>query len=158
MLLATAPAVGGPTIKEMKERHFEIMRRLVAGELQTDIAHSLNMTDSWISIVIASPVFQVELAKLREVANGNAADVGARLTKLAPDAMSVLERAIRDKAVDISIMQQVSVARDVLDRAGHGKPVAAGAAQVAVKVELVQFAGSIKQEATIDVAASNGGN
>lgn len=142
MLVAEAPKAG-PSIKDMKERHYEIMRRLVAGELQTNIARSLGVTDSWISIVIASPVFQVELAKLRELANQDAADVAGRLTKLAPDAMTVLEKAIRAKGAEqtLSTMQQVSVARDVLDRAGHGKPQALTQASVAVKVEIVQFNG-----------------
>lgn len=149
MLLAQAPKTEGPTIKEMKERHFEIMRRLVAGELQTDIARSLGMTDAWMSIVIASPVFRVELEKLRAEANHNAADVGARLTALAPDAMSVMEQAIRDKAADLSMMQKVSVARDVLDRAGHGKPQAQTQANVAVKVEILQFTAPAKADPKI---------
>lgn len=140
MLLAQAPNAG-PSIQQMKERHFEIMRRLVAGDAQTDIAHALGMTDSWISIVIASPVFQAELSKLRELANQNAADVAGRMTRLAPDAMTVLEEALRnrDKKNDLSMMQKVSVAKDVLDRAGHGKPQALTQAAVAVKVEIVQF-------------------
>lgn len=151
MILAEAPKVG-PSIERLKERHFEIMRRLVAGELQTDIAASLGMTNSWISIVIASPVFQAELEKLRAVANAEACDVGSRITKLAPDAMAVLERAIRAKGVEqqLSTMQQVSVARDVLDRAGHGKPQALTQAAVAVKVEIVQFSAPAPQPRVIE--------
>lgn len=142
MLVAEAPKAG-PTIKDMKERHHEIKRRLVAGERAIDIARSLGMTPSWLSIVMASPVFEAELARERALADASAADVGSRLMKLAPDAMTVLEKAIRAKGAEqtLSTMQQVSVARDVLDRAGHGKPQALTQAAVAVKVEIVQFNG-----------------
>ena len=139
MLLAEAPKAG-PSIQSLKERHFEMMRRLVAGDPAVEICKALGMTQSWFSIVQSSPAFQSELIKLREEANQNAADIGKRLTNLAPDAVSVLEKAIRDQKFDISPFQKVFVARDILDRVGHGKPVAAGAQQASVTVQIVQFA------------------
>jgi hypothetical protein len=150
MIVAEAPSAS-PSIKSLKERHHEIKRRLVAGDRAIDIARSIGMTASWLSIVMSSPVFQVEMERERQMADENAADVAQRLTRLAPDAMTVLERAVRGiQQADgkiappegISPALQTNVARDILDRAGHGKPVAAAPSSVAVTVQLVQFSSS----------------
>jgi hypothetical protein len=152
MLLAERPKEG-PTIQSLKERHHEIKRRLVAGERAIDICRSMGMTPSWLSIVMSSPVFKMEMEKERQLADENAADVSKRLTRLAPDAMQVLEEAIRNKGdKELSTMQRVYVAKDVLDRAGHGKPQAQTQAQVAVKVEIVQFSAPAQAPATITVS------
>lgn len=148
MLLAEAPRTNRPSIQEMKERHFEMMRRLVAGEPAVEICEVMGMTQAWFSIVQASPVFQAELTKLRAEANANAADVGARLKDLAPDAVGVLEKAVRGrkmpdgsiKPVDgISETQRTKFAIEALALAGHTKPAATQPSQVAIKVEVVQF-------------------
>lgn len=147
MILATAPTTNKPSISSLKERHQEIKRRLIAGDRAVDICRDLGMTQSWFSIVTHSPVFQLELARLRAVADENAADVGARITRLAPDAMTVLERAIRNRQdeTNISAFQQTVIARDLLDRANHGKPVASSQASASVRVEIVQF-GAVSTE------------
>jgi hypothetical protein len=147
MILALAPRPG-PSIKSISERHHEIKRRLVAGERQVDIAHSLGMSQSWLSIVISSPAFQIVMEEERKLADINAADVSKRLTRLAPDAMTVLENAIRKKREEtlITPMQQVLVARDALDRAGHGRPIAQQAAPTSIKINIVQFSAPSEQK------------
>ena len=143
MILAGAP-VEGPSIQSMKERHFEMLRRLVAGDPAVDICKALGMTQAWFSIVQASPVFQAELMKMREEANRSATDISGRIKRLAPDAMTVLERAIRGKdggkTIDgITEAKRADLAMESLALAGHGKPLAPTAGQVSVKVEIVQF-------------------
>ena len=144
MQVATAP--DRPIkINGMKERHHEIKRRLVAGDRYVDIARDMGMTQSWLSIVVSSPVFQMELQKLRAEADREAADVSKRLTNLAPDAMTVLERAVRGRAGDfkppdgISTAKQADIALTVLERAGHGKPANITQSTANVKIEIVQF-------------------
>lgn len=144
MQVATAP--DRPIkIAGMKERHHEIKRRLIAGDRYVDIARDMGMTQSWLSIVVSSPVFQMELQKLRAEADREAADISKRLTNLSPDAMTVLERAIRGKNGDfkppdgISAAKQADIALTVLERDGHGKPQQTTPSTANVKVEIVQF-------------------
>jgi hypothetical protein len=155
MIVATAPSGNRPSIVSLKERHHEIKRRLIAGDTQREICRSLGMSDSWMSIVVSSPAFQAELAVLRKAADANASDIGQRLSDLAPDAMDVLEKAVRGKLVDIPPVKRVSFALDALDRAGHGKPAASSAATANVRVEIVQFsqATPVVPNATIVVEA-----
>ena len=101
------------------ERHKEIMRRLVAGERQVDIAKDLDMTQSRMSIICNSPAFKTQLERLSVGADNNALDVQDRVTNLSNDAMSVLENVLQD-GENLPRKLQVDVAKDILDRAGHG--------------------------------------
>lgn len=139
MILAAPPASQGPSIEKMKEIHHEIKRRLILGEKPVDISKALGMTQSWLSIVMASPVFQIELAKERALADENAADVGGRITRLAPHAMSVLEKIVKEKNSDVSLVKQGDFALKALELAGHSKPAQQAPAQANVRVEIVQF-------------------
>lgn len=111
-------------LKHLWERHHEIKRRLVCGERPIDIAGSLGMTTTRLSIIMNSPAFQQELAKEREKADSNARDVQSRLQALSVDSMSLLEQAIKGingkPKEGISPALQVKVAQDILDRAGYG--------------------------------------
>lgn len=104
----------------MWERHREIMRRLVAGERQIDVCRSIGMSQTRMSIITNSPMFQAHMAELSASANKNAADIQGRITRLAPDSMSILESAIQDKEAGLSPIQKVKTAQDVLAMAGHG--------------------------------------
>jgi hypothetical protein len=108
----------------MWERHYEIMRRLISGDRPCDIAASFNMTDTRMSIIVNSPLFQARLLEMRERANAGAADVMQRITRASIDAMTILECAIKakrgDREFDLKPMEQVRVAQDLLDRAGYG--------------------------------------
>jgi len=102
------------------ERHNEIARRLVSGDRPIDIAHSMGMTTSRLSIIMNSPAFKMRVAELSALANKSAADVQTRINELAVDSMAILESVIRDrKAEGISPALKIKVAQDVLDRAGY---------------------------------------
>ena len=147
MILAQAPSIDKPSIQALKERHYEMMRRLVAGDMAVDICKAMGVTQAWFSIVQASPAFQAELIKLRAEADKNAADVGARLEALAPDAMGVIEDAIRKQGKEspLTPLQRVYIAQDVLDRTDHGKSQPKQKDAASVKVEIVQFGGAQAQ-------------
>ena len=101
------------------ERHKEIMRRLVAGDRQVDIARDLQMTQSRMSIICNSPAFKTQLERLSIGADNNALDVQDRVTALSSDAMSVLEDVLQN-GEGVPKRLQVEVAKDIMDRAGHG--------------------------------------
>jgi hypothetical protein len=50
-------------IKRLLPKHEEIMNRLILGQKQKDIAGEMGMTQSRLSIIINSPLFQLELKK-----------------------------------------------------------------------------------------------
>lgn len=49
----------------IKPKHWEIMDRLLCGSTQRDIAVDLGMSESRLSIIVNSPIFQLELRKRR---------------------------------------------------------------------------------------------
>ena len=53
------------SIQHILPRHQEIMRRLTIGESQRDISHALGMTEGRMSIIVNSPLFQLELRKMQ---------------------------------------------------------------------------------------------
>lgn len=108
-------------ITHLWERHKEIMRRLVAGDRQVDIAKDLGMTQSRMSIICNSPAFLNQLERLSEGADNNALCVADRVKVLSDDAISVLENVLQDPNMHgVTAKVRVDVAKDVLDRAGHG--------------------------------------
>lgn len=115
------PGDKGPAqpLTHLWERHKEIMRRLVAGDRQVDIARDLQMTQSRMSIICNSPAFKTQLERLSLGADNNALDVQDRVTALSSDAMSVLEDVLQN-GENLPKKLQVDVAKDIMDRAGHG--------------------------------------
>lgn len=104
------------------ERHREIMRRLVAGERPTEIAHALGFTTSRMSIIMNSPAFKNELARLSRSADEKAADISGRIKESSIKAMNLLERILipdSAEARETHINQKIKVAQDMLNRAGH---------------------------------------
>ena len=53
------------SIQKVTPRHAEIMRRLTYGETQRDIARDLGMNEGRLSIIVNSPLFQLELRRLQ---------------------------------------------------------------------------------------------
>jgi hypothetical protein len=53
-------------LHHLTPRHHEIMRRLMLGHSQRDIALDLGMNESYLSILVRSPLFQQEYRKLKD--------------------------------------------------------------------------------------------
>ena len=98
------------------------MRRLVAGERPIEIASCLGMTTARLSIIMNSPIFKQELARLSTGADRGAIDVAGRIQETSIKAMEILESLLDGRAVDkgMTSFQQAKLAQDMLDRAGHG--------------------------------------
>ena len=117
------PGEEGPAqpLTHLWERHKEIMRRLVAGDRQVDIAKDMKMTQGRMSIICNSPAFKTQLERLSIGADNNALCVQDRVTALSDDAMSVLENVLQQgETMNVPLKLQVDVAKDIMDRAGHG--------------------------------------
>ena len=73
------------------------------------------------SIICNSPAFKNQLERLSMGADNGALDVQDRVTALSSDAMSVLEDVLQQgDTLQIPKKLQVEVAKDIMDRAGHG--------------------------------------
>ena len=92
-------------ITQMKNHHRSMARDVVCGGLQNkDIAKLYNMTESQVSIVVNSPLFQAELARLEALADNAVMEVKQRTALMIPKAtkvlQNVLDRAAPDDIVD----------------------------------------------------------
>ena len=52
------------SVKQLRPRHLEMMHRLIAGQKGKDIAREMGVTQGRLSIIIHSPLFQLEMRKL----------------------------------------------------------------------------------------------
>ena len=117
----TADGTPQQPITYLWERHREIIRRLVAGDKQVDIARDMEMTQGRLSIICNSPACQNLLKRISAGADEVAKDVQTRIQELSNDAITILETAILNgKNEGLSFKAQTDIAKDVLDRAGHG--------------------------------------
>ena len=55
-------------LKKLKPIHLEIAQRLVEGERQCDVARDLGYHQSWLSLVVYSPLFQTRMILSRFLA------------------------------------------------------------------------------------------
>jgi len=81
-------------IKKMRERHREIARLLTAGVRQKDIAEELGLTQSRLSIIIKSPVFQDFLAEISAGRTAAAMDFNAKIHHIAEKGLRKIERVL----------------------------------------------------------------
>jgi hypothetical protein len=112
----------------ISSRHREVMRRLVAGETQHQIAMDMGFTESRLSVICNSPLFKRQLAELNDEVHERyverTGDIQGRLLELQPKAVDVLESIISKKEVDgkvVSLNLKKETALDILELAGSGK-------------------------------------
>ena len=58
-----APSTALLRLKHIKPKHLEIMDRLICGQKEKEIAQEMGMSQSRLSIIVNSPLFQLELRK-----------------------------------------------------------------------------------------------
>lgn len=115
-------------LKLIRGKHREIMRRLIAGESQKEIAIALGMTQSRISIIVNSPLFKREYEKLEQEVQDRfkvkQSDIQEEVNSLQPDALKVLKDIIQNKEVDglkVSLPLKRDTALDILALGGNSK-------------------------------------
>ena len=118
-------------IKQLKNHHRSMARDIVAmGEVRNkDLARIYNMTESQISIIVNSPAFMAEVARLETEVEERICDVREDIRLLAPIAAQVLKEELykddgegKDERLSLPERKlRLSVALDVLDRDGGKK-------------------------------------
>lgn len=114
-------------VKELRARHFEIIRRALLGQSYKDIATDLGVTSKNVSDVLNSELAQEQMLMLQSMRNDQASDVRQQIEEIAPTALNVLRAVIerteaicRDDPTFIPPPHATKVAKDNLDRAGFG--------------------------------------
>jgi len=90
-------------LQRLVPRHFNIMELCLQGYTQRDIADSLGMSQTAISLIVNSPVFQDELAKRRSTQQKMTDEVSVKeRTNIVSDLRQKIEEAAMD-AADVHI-------------------------------------------------------
>ena len=87
-------------LQHLLPRHAEIMRRLCLGERARDISVAMDMTESRLSIIINSPLFQLELRKMQRRQEDRVASIHEKIIEGAEKAIT-LHNQIIDGAVPV---------------------------------------------------------
>lgn len=104
-------------VREMREIHHEIVRRLLLGQKNVDIANALNITPQQVSNVRNSEVVQDQLAIMRKARDADSIDVAKDLAELGPRAVKIYKECLDNE--ELSLHTKLRVADTVLDRTGH---------------------------------------
>ena len=102
-------------IQNIWDTHREIMRMLVIGMHQVDIARELGITPQTVSNVANSAICKRQMMLMRDARDLDAVDVAKRIQEIAPVALQTLENLLCEG----NESTQFKVATDILDRAGH---------------------------------------
>ncbi len=113
------PSQRGYTLQHMWERHHVMKRHILLGYGNKEIAEMMNCSPQNVSDCRNSPIMQGEVAYLREDADEKAVDVVQELALDAPKSLRLLQE-VRDNEEN-NVRLRFQAARDLLDRAGHGK-------------------------------------
>ena len=109
-------------VSEMWELHHEIVRRLVLGQKNSEIAKALNVTPVMVSYTRNSKVVQKQLDLMRGARDAETLDVAIRIRENAPAALALLEDIVDDRGDTYGIALAARTAESMLDRGGYAAP------------------------------------
>ena len=114
-------------VSHIWELHHEIVRRLLLGQKNCDIARALNVSEATVSYTRNSQVVKDKLAIMRGARDAETVDLAKRIRDGAPKALKLLEDAIdgavkdiEGNVVQVSVTARLKEANSWVDRAGYG--------------------------------------
>jgi len=99
----------------IRPRHNEIARRLVCGQTSSEIGRSLGINLGRLSIIVNSPLFKLEVARLSKLRDDSTIDIQTELRELAPIALGEIAKISMSSP---SEKLRLAASQDLLDRAG----------------------------------------
>jgi len=106
-------------LQALRPHHRSMARLQVAYGLRTkELAKRFGMLEPQVSIIVNSPLYQAELARLENFADEMAVDVGGELNQLAGRAVEIIAEDLHSKEKSA---QRTKSAFAVLDRTGYHK-------------------------------------
>lgn len=103
-------------LKKMNQLHHEIVRRIVLGQKDVDIADALGCTPATVKYTRESPVVKEKLSIMMGARDSSVMEIRERIQKLTPLALAELEKMLIDDNVSAAI--RTKIAQDLMDRAG----------------------------------------
>lgn len=138
-------------VNKMWDIHHEIIRRIVIGQSNKDIATSLGVSDVMVSYTRNSKVCQMEIEAKRKERDAKAIDIAAEIRDFAIQPLEVLKDIIRDNGENHSISLVAKTSESWLDRAGYAAPKRFEGVVAHLTADEIK---QIKEEATKDAAES----
>ena len=106
------------TVKRLTPRHRSMARAMVEGGLRnSDLCDLFDMSPSQVSIIVNTPLFQVELRRMEALAEHETVDTLHDLNSLKNKSVEVLAEDLHGPAGDLRHKTAIAV----LDRTGHPK-------------------------------------
>lgn len=94
--------------------HRRIVRLMVAGEKQVDIARKVGVTEQSISRIKDNPLFMAEYERLANEADFQAIDVMDRIRAVVPRALEIVEGFLEKSSEDVDPVKHFDRAVDIL--------------------------------------------
>lgn len=105
------------SLQKMNQMHHEIVRRIVVGQKDHEIADALGITKATVKYTRESPVVQQKLNILMGQRDASAIEMRKHLQELAPLALFYMEEIMADESETGSTRSRIAM--DILDRAGY---------------------------------------
>lgn len=103
-------------LKKMNQLHHEIVRRIVLGQKDHEIATGLGCTKATVKYTRESPVVREKLEIMMGARDASVLEIRDRIRRLSPLALAELEKILIDDNESSSV--RMKIAQDLLDRAG----------------------------------------
>lgn len=107
-------------VKEIWDKHQEIIRLVVLGYGNIEIAEITGYTPQTISNVRNSPIVRERIRELQGEVDHRTVDIMARVREFEPIALEYLERIIMGQVEGVSPALRAKTSENYLSRAGHG--------------------------------------
>ena len=108
------------SVRAVWEKHHEVLRRIVLGQKNVDIAKDLHCTPQMISDLRNSPLGKEVLKVYMQERDEEVRDMRAQIDEFAPVALSYLEDVITGAAPGVSPALRARTAENYVSRAGYG--------------------------------------
>jgi len=109
-------------VNEMWEMHHEIVRRLLLGQKNREIAKSLSVSEQVVSYTRNSKVVRDKLDIMRAARDADSIDIATEIRDKAPKALKILESIIDDNGEKVAMTLVAKTAENWVNRAGYVAP------------------------------------
>jgi DNA-binding CsgD family transcriptional regulator len=88
---------------ELYDRHHQVVRMIVLGMKNTEIAESLNITPMSVSQIRTSPLIRMQIRKLHAEADEQTVDVRKEINAYAPKCLEIIQDILEDENVSANV-------------------------------------------------------
>lgn len=113
-----------PQIKQLRTWHARMARFVACGTRPSELARLFGYTESAITTIISSPLFEAEVGRLVGEEEHQAMDIRASLEMLQPRSLTVIAEDLMIEGNDPKLRKiRNDSALEILDRTGYGKKI-----------------------------------